>query len=129
MGKFIRLSIAVWPALRVIRLCVAIALSMAVGLARAGDVTALPDTIVKIKTGVVAIGTFQKTRRPPSIFRGTGFVIGDGLHVATNAHVVPGKLDQDKNEMIAVFSGNAKNIAVRQAIKIAEDSDHDLAIL
>lgn len=124
-----RLSIGCWAVLNVMRLGAGLALSMIVGLARADEVTALPNTIVKIKTGVVAIGTFQKTRRPPAIFRGTGFVVGDGLHIATNAHVVPAKLDQDKNEMIAVFSGNAKDVAVRQAIKIAEDSDHDLAIL
>jgi len=95
----------------------------------AGDAIALPDTIAKLKAGVVAVGTVQKTRRPPSIFRGTGFVIADGLHIATNAHVVPEKLDQDKNEMIAVFAGNAKATTIHRATKIAEDRDHDLAIL
>ncbi len=95
----------------------------------AGEPTALPDTIAKVKSSVVAIGTFQKTRRPPSIFRGTGFVIGDGFYVATNAHVLPDKLDQDKNEIIAVFAGNPKTIAIHHATKIAEDRDHDLAIL
>jgi S1-C subfamily serine protease len=95
----------------------------------AGDAIALPDTIAKLKASVVAVGTVQKTRRPPSIFRGTGFVIADGLHIATNAHVVPEKLDQDKNEMIAVFAGNAKATTIHRATKIAEDRDHDLAIL
>ena len=93
------------------------------------ELTALPDTIARVKASVVAIGTFQKTRRPPSVFRGTGFVIGDGLHVATNAHVLPAKLDQDRYEMVAIFAGDTKTIAVHQATKIAEDRDHDVAIL
>lgn len=89
----------------------------------------LPETIEKIKPAIVGIGTFQKTRRPPSIFRGTGFVIADGLHVATNAHVLPEKVDSEKREWIAVFAGKANAVDLREATKIAEDRDHDIAIL
>src|SRR5678816_3306113 len=71
------------------------------GMSHAADGNSLPDTIEKVKPAVVAIGTFQKTRRPPSIFRGTGFVVADGLHVVTNAHVLPEKLDVEKRELIA----------------------------
>lgn len=35
----------------------------------AEEATRLPDTIEKIKSAIVAIGTFQKTRRPPEVFR------------------------------------------------------------
>ena len=105
-------------------------LSLALGLAAHGaQAQNLPDTIEKIKPSIVAIGTFQKTRRPPSIFRGTGFVIGDGLHVATNAHVMPDKIDGENKEALAVFSGKADRIEIREASKIAEDLDHDLVIL
>ena len=68
-------------------------------IGHAADGNSLPDTIEKVKPAVVAIGTFQKTRRPPSIFRGTGFVVADGLHVVTNAHVLPEKLDFEKREI------------------------------
>ncbi len=95
----------------------------------AADANSLPDTIEKIKPAVVAIGTFQKTRRPPSVFRGTGFVTADGLHVVTNAHVLPDKLDTDKREMIAVFASNTNQMEIREASKIGEDRDHDLAVL
>lgn len=95
----------------------------------AADANSLPDTIEKIKPAVVAVGTFQKTRRPPSIFRGTGFVTADGLHVITNAHVLPDKIDAEKKEFIAVFAGNANQVEVREAAKIGEDRDHDLAVL
>jgi hypothetical protein len=51
--------------------CIAGLLGLAVPSAQAQN---LADTIEKIKPSIVAIGTFQKTRRPPSIFRGTGFM-------------------------------------------------------
>jgi len=95
----------------------------------AGDAAALPDVIEKIKPAIVGVGVFQKTRRPPSIFRGTGFVVADGLHVITNAHVLPEKIDSEKKEIVAVFAGKANLIEIREATKIAEDRDHDLVIL
>ena len=97
--------------------------------ALAGDAAALPDVIEKIKPAIVGVGVFQKTRRPPSIFRGTGFVVADGLHVITNAHVLPEKIDSEKKEIVAVFAGKANLIEIREATKVAEDRDHDLAIL
>lgn len=93
------------------------------------ETPALPDVIDKIKPAIVAVGSFQKTRRPPSIFRGTGFVIADGLHVVTNAHVVPEKIDIEKKEVVAVFVGKADLVEVREATKVVEDRDHDLAVL
>jgi serine protease Do len=107
---------------------VGIVLLSALG-ALAAAASALPNTIDKIKPAIVAVGAFQKTRRPPSIFRGTGFAIADGLHVVTNAHVVPEKLDSEKKEVVAVFVGKANLVEVREATKVAEDRDHDLAIL
>ena len=109
--------------------CSIVSVLLRLNRAFAGEPGGLPDIIGKIKPSIVAIGTFQKTRRPPSIFHGTGFVVGDGLHVATNAHALTEKFDQEKNEIIAVFAGNAKTVAIHQATKVAEDRDHDLAIL
>jgi serine protease Do len=108
--------------------CIGIVLLFAFG-APAAETVALPEIIDKIKPAIVAVGAFQKTRRPPSIFRGTGFVIADGLHVVTNAHVVPEKLDIEKKEVVAVFAGKANLVEVREATKVGEDRDHDLAIL
>ena len=95
----------------------------------AAEAQALADTVEKIKPSIVAIGTYQKTRRPPAIFRGTGFVIANGLYVATNAHVLPEKLDTDKREYIAVFAGKGEAPDIREATKVAEDRDHDFAVL
>lgn len=97
------------------------------GAARATE--NLPDTIEKIKPSIVAIGTFQRTRRPPSIFRGTGFAIADGRHIVTNAHVLLDKLDTEKREILAVFAGKANAIEIREATKVAESRDYDIAVL
>ena len=97
--------------------------------ALAGEPSRLADTIEKIKPAVVAVGTFQKTRRPSSVFRGTGFVVADGLHVITNAHVLPEKINSERKEILAIFAGKAIVIDIREATKIAESRDHDLAVL
>jgi S1-C subfamily serine protease len=89
----------------------------------------LPDTIEKIKPAIVAVGTYQKTRRPPAIFLGTGFVVGNGQYIVTNAHVVAVKVDSEKRESIAVFVGHGELADIREATKVAEDLDHDLALL
>lgn len=76
------------------------------------DLTALPDTIVRIKRGVVGVGTMQKTRRPPAILSGTGFVVADGRHVLTNAHNIPKELNKKKKEFFAVFVKGKKENAI-----------------
>jgi serine protease Do len=97
--------------------------------ASSAETNSLPDTVDRIRPAIVAVGTFQKTRRPPAIFRGTGFVILNGLYVVTNAHVLPDKVDTDKREHIAVFVGTGEMADVREATKVLEDSDHDFAVL
>jgi serine protease Do len=101
--------------------CIAGLLGLAVSSAQAQN---LADTIEKIKPSIVAIGTFQKTRRPPSIFRGTGFIVADGLHVVTNAHVLQEKIDMEKKETLTIFSGKSDRIEIREATKLVEDLDH-----
>ena len=58
------------------------------------------DTIQRLKGSVVAVGTFQKTRSPPFQFAGTGFVVGDGTYIVTNAHVLPAMLDPSKMDRL-----------------------------
>ena len=89
----------------------------------------LPDLLALIKPGVVAVGTLQKTRRPPSRFSGTGFVVANGRYVVTNAHVIPETIDTDNMEHLAVFVGRGKKAEARKAKQVAVDLQHDLAIL
>lgn len=92
-------------------------------------VAGLPETLALVKPGVVAVGTVQKTRRPPSKFLGTGFVVGDGRYVVTNAHVIPDLLAVEKMEHLAIFAGRGKRPEMRKAEPVAMDLVHDLALL
>lgn len=89
----------------------------------------LPDVVGKIKTSVVGIGTVQPTRQPAAQFLATGFVVGQGRHVITNAHGLPDLLDPQGKETLAIFIGRGKQIEPRAATRIAVDPVHDLALL
>jgi S1-C subfamily serine protease len=95
--------------------------------ARAG----LPDAVKRVKPSVVSVGTFQKTRSPPFLFRGTGFVVDDGTLVATNAHVVPDTLNSESGETIVVLVQvtGVNEPQAREIKSVTLDADHDLAVL
>jgi S1-C subfamily serine protease len=89
-----------------------------------------PDTIAKVKPSIVAVGTYQKTRNPPFIFRGTGFIVGDGTVIATNAHVLPEKLASEAGETLVFLAPSVGGLAQgREAKQLAVDVEHDLALL
>ncbi len=86
-------------------------------------------TVKAVKPSVVAIGTFQKTRSPAVSFSGTGFVVGDGLTIITNAHVVNGARTADSNDTLGILAGKGDAAEFRPATIIAVDEEHDLARL
>ncbi len=89
----------------------------------------LADTVARIKTSVVAVGTLQPTRQPPAQFQATGFVVGQGRHILTNAHALPDFLDTQNKETLAIFIGQGQRVETRPARKIASDPHYDLALL
>lgn len=89
----------------------------------------LPATIKVVKPSVVAVGTLQKTRSPAISFSGTGFVVGDGLTVITNAHVVNRPLNPESPETLGVLVGKGDSPDFRPATVVAIDEEHDLARL
>jgi serine protease Do len=89
----------------------------------------LPQTIEAIKPSVVGIGTFLPTRSPSVVFSGTGFVVGDGLTVITNAHVVKGMINGEANEVTGIIVGKGEAIEFRSAAVVSIDTEHDLARL
>jgi len=97
------------------------------GAVHAAD--ALSDTIARIKPSVVGIGTFQKTRSPPSIFVGTGFVVADGRHVVTNAHVISREVSAERMESLVVLARSGDEVDSRIAQIVATDPARDLALL
>jgi serine protease Do len=89
-----------------------------------------PQTIQRVKGSVVAVGTFQRTRSPAFRFLGTGFAVGDGATIVTNAHVLPATLDAEKLETIAILiAGQGREAQLRPATRGATDPAHDLALL
>ncbi|MEJ7668051.1 MAG: serine protease [Casimicrobiaceae bacterium] len=91
----------------------------------------MPETIERVKPSIVAVGTFQKTRSPAFAFRGTGFAVGDGTLIATNAHVLPEALQTEGLESIMVMIAGVEGSGPqpREAKTVAIDRQHDLALL
>lgn len=91
--------------------------------------TPLPTTVERIKPSIVAIGTYLPTRRPPHRFVGTGFVVGDGTYVLTNAHVISRNIDSQQKETQVVFAGEVSGAGARTATLVADDPVHDVSLL
>lgn len=93
------------------------------------SVAGLPETIVKVKPSVVAVGTVQLTRRPPARILGTGFIVGNGHYAITNHHVIPLTLDVENKEVLAIFIGAGDQAKTIEAQVVYVDATHDLALL
>lgn len=90
----------------------------------------LVEVLPRIKASVVAIGTYQRTRSPAFRFLGTGFAVGNGRLIATNAHVLPDTVADDKLEtLVVVLPGDEQTRAVRPVGRVAMDRNRDLAVL
>ncbi len=89
----------------------------------------LPDMLQRIKPGVLAVGTFMPTRNPRAVFLGTGFVVGNGRQVITNAHVTGKELDTAHMERLAVFYRRDRQEQMQLAELTTVDEQHDLALL
>lgn len=94
-----------------------------------GAEAGLPETIARVKPGVVGIGTVHKLRSPKHVLLGTGFAVAKGRWVVTNAHVLPVPGSAEDEGKLAVFVGPAESPTGRYAKVIARDDDHDLALL
>ncbi|MFT4517697.1 MAG: serine protease Do [Halioglobus sp.] len=94
----------------------------------------LADLIDQVRPSVVGIGTAYPPRQPQRgqdrvAYAATGFVVGDGLHVITNAHAIPSELDRENNQNLAVFTGNGAGAKIYIAREVRRDADHDLVLL
>jgi serine protease Do len=90
------------------------------------------DVIPRVKLSVVAVGTFQTTRVPQFRFAGTGFAVGDGTLVATNAHVLPSMLEpgNDPEVLVAMLpTANPARPEARRMTILGTEKEHDLALL
>ena len=88
-----------------------------------------PETIERVKASVLGVATHLRTRVPPVELRATGFVVGDGRHVLTNAHAIPDGGNMKDFERLQVIVGRAGQPGLRNAELVARDREHDLALL
>jgi serine protease Do len=103
------------------------AITLPLASSRAAD---LKDVIAVVKRSVVGVGTNMPTRSPATIFTGTGFVVGDGLSVITNSHVVPElAAGEGRVERLGIVVPDGDGIRFLPAELVARDAEHDLAHL
>lgn len=86
-------------------------------------------TVANVKKSVVGIATFQATRSPAMRLVGTGFAVGDGQQVITNAHVLPGVAADDGVEQLGIAVAGPNGAQFRAAVISGIDREHDLAHL
>lgn len=114
--------------MRAARLGIAAVLSFLLLLGTA--VADMADVIARVKPSVVVVGTFKATDNPRFRMRGTGFVVGDGRMVVTNAHVLPDASEDATNVSLVVQVRTAeRELQMRQATVLEVDRLHDLALL
>ena len=106
-----------------------LALSLLVPPAPIAQAADLVQTVKRVKAAVVGIGTFQATRRPPALFKATGFVVGDGKTAITNNHVIAKELDEENREQLSVFVRVGEEIERRSARVLHQDPVHDVAVV
>jgi serine protease Do len=90
----------------------------------------MPDAIARIKPSIVIVGTFKSTDSPRFRLRGTGFVVGNGNEIVTNAHVLP---DDSENlvdtSLVVQIHATDKQWQMRPAEVVEVDRLHDLVLL
>lgn len=90
----------------------------------------LVAVIVKAKPSVVAVGTYNPLDSPRFGFRGTGFVVGDGNLLVTNAHVLPDASGEREMSSVAIrIDTGSGRFEVRPASVAALDRSRDLVLL
>lgn len=91
----------------------------------------LVELIARSKSAVVIVGTLSPTDSPRFNLRATGFVVGDGTTVVTNAHVLP-EADSSTSvvrQLVVQLLDRSGGLDRRAARVIRVDKSRDLAIL
>ena len=91
---------------------------------------ALPETITRVKPSVAIVGSYNPTAAPRFSLRGTGFVVGTGNWVVSNAHVLQeaGSADAAGQLVVQVRTG-PDTFQTRAAKVLDKDVFHDLTLL
>jgi len=114
-----------WLGSSILRLLYALLL-LAASLPVRADIA---DTIVRVRPSVVMVGVYDRLGSPQFSSRGTGFAVGDGHQIATNAHVIEGLTATDSTALVVYVDGPQPEQRIRQARVSAVDPAHDIALL
>lgn len=108
------------------RVLIGVCLAWAVSPVWAG----LADTVARVKPSIVIVGTYKATDNPRFQLRGTGFVVGNGQQVITNAHVLPVATGLSEAPALVVqVRGEGGGWQMRPATRTGLSEGHDLALL
>lgn len=108
------------------RVLIGVCLAWAVSPVWAG----LADTVARVKPSIVIVGTYKATDNPRFQLRGTGFVVGNGQQVITNAHVLPVATGLSEAPALVVqVRGEDGGWQMRPATRTGLSEGHDLALL
>lgn len=104
---------------------------MLLGAWGGGAMAQLPDTVERVKPAVVLVGTYLATDTPRFRYVGTGFAVGDGLRVVTNAHVTAaiGAVGADGPALVVQLRSGGQAWTMRQARVLESIPEYDLALL
>lgn len=82
-----------------------------------------------VRESVLPVGTFSALNSPRFTFRGSGFVVGDGTLLLTNAHVLPDLAAAPSPQLAVLAPRPEGGRDVRLATLLRVDRVHDLALL
>lgn len=111
-------------AVRAVVAWLALSIALVASPARGGEI----EVIAASKPSIVAVGTFRALDNPRFTFRGTGFVVGDGRQVVTNAHVLPEAMPDGAKLVVQADRGSGQ-LEWRDARADSVVRQHDLALL
>lgn len=84
--------------------------------------------IQRVKPSIVAVGTYYFKDSPSIQFRGTGFVVGDGTVIVTNAHIIHALEEQERLKQLRIFHESVPSYG-KPASLLRTDETHDLALI
>jgi S1-C subfamily serine protease len=100
----------------------------ALALTAADRPRTLVDAIAAMRPSVVGIALFLPLKGGSPALVGSGFAVGDGRHVVTNAHVVAPR-DEKVGQIIFVLVENGARVDRRRATVVAALPEADLVLL
>ena len=89
----------------------------------------LPGLVLASRPSVLPVGTYNALNSPRFNFRGSGFVVGDGNLVVTNAHVLPEGKTSPEPQLAVLVAARGESAEGRRATLVGVDRTHDLALL